>query len=350
MNEAHGKVRAMRSEEFRKASDLHAAQIERIRQALEGSDLGVVAVSEATRPAEPQLGGLHRGDGAVLGVEVVHDADNVRVVVDTARRFGNRPLRWMVEHQLRRAGEQFSAQDWTEGDATVVVDGAPVAGRIIRAGQRWWAARCRLGDLEISVGAQDWHPDVIAVETVADVVAMLARLQPPAPCGSVGSPRTAGGPGAAGEPVPDHLRREPHRALVDMVLEAAAEHAVWLADGGVLPDLPRHWGTLWRAAVRRHTELTGEPEQAAEESVRGIVDELADLHRNATWFRDDRALRERAIGETLLHGTGLSDAVPSRAAHLAWRRLRDGVEQDPQAYHTAHEEWLAAWARWTEGR
>ncbi|MEV0560877.1 hypothetical protein [Dactylosporangium sp. NPDC050588] len=340
----------MRFDEFRKASDLHAAQTERIRQALEGSDLGVVAVSEATRPAEPQLGGLHRGDGVVLGVEVVHDAGNVRVVVDTARRFGHRPLRSMVEHQLRQAGERFSTQDWTEGDATVVVDGAPVAARIIRAGQRWWAARCRLGDLEISVGAQDWHPDVIAVETVPDVAAMLARRQPPALRGSEREPEAVGGPGAAGEPVLDGPRREPHRALVDMVLAATAEHTEWLADGGVLPDLPWHWGTLWRAAVRRHTELTGESEPAAEESVRGIVDELANLYRNAAWFREDRALQERAIGEALLHGTGLSDAVPSRPAHLAWRRLRDDAEQDPQAHHTAHEEWLAAWAGWAERR
>ncbi|MDG6109531.1 collagen-like protein [Dactylosporangium aurantiacum] len=340
----------MRFDEFRNASDLHAAQTERIRQALEGSDLGVVAVSEATRPAEPQFGGLHRGNGAVLGVEIVHDADNVRVVVDTARQFGNRPLRWMVEHQLRRAGERFSTQDWSEGDATVIVDGAPVAGRIVRAGQRWWAARCRLGDLEISVGAQDWHPDVIAVETVADVVAMLARLQPPAPRGSAGAPRPAGEPGTAGEPVPDQLRREPHRALVDMVLAATAEHAAWLADGGVLPDLPRHWGTLWHAAVRRHIELTDEPEPAAEESVRRIVDELANLHRNAVWFRESPALRERAIDETLLHGTGLSHAVPSRPAHLAWRQLRNSAEQDPQAYHTVHEGWLAAWADWAGGQ
>lgn len=340
----------MRFDEVRDAGDLHAALSERIRQALEASNLGVVAVSEATRPAEPQFGGLHRGGAAVLGVEVVHDADNVRVVVDTTRRFGNRPLRWMVEQQLRRAGERFSTQDWSEGDATVVVDGTPVAGRIIRAGERWWAARCQLGEVEISVGAQDWHPDVIAVETVADVVAMLARLQPPVPRGSEGPPRAASGPGTAGEPVPDHLRREPHRALVDMVLAATAEHAVWLTDGGVLPDLPRHWGTLWRAAVRRHTELTDEPEPAAEESVRGIVDELTNLHRNAAWFREDRALRERAIGETLLHGTQLSDAVPSRPAHLAWRRLRNSAEQDPQAYHTAHEEWLTAWAGWAEGQ
>ena len=32
--------------------------------------------------------------------------------------------------------------------------------------------------------------------------------------------------------------------------------------------------------------------------------------------------------------------------YLAWRRLRDSAEQDPQAYHTAHEEWLTAWAGW----
>ncbi len=334
----------MRFDESREAGDLHAAQTERIRQALEGSDLGVVALSEATQPAEPQFGGLHRGGGAVLGVEVVHDAGNVWVVVDTARPAGNGPLRRMVEHQLRRAGERFSTQEWTEGDATVVVDGAPVAGRIIRAGVRWWAARCRLGDLEISVGAQDWHPEEIAVETVADVASMLARRRPPV----AGNRAEAPGAAAAGEPVAEQPGREPHRALVDMVLAATAEHAVWLADGGVLPDLPRQWATVWRAAVRRHGELTDEPEPVAEESVRGIVDELTNLHHNAAWFREDLALRERAIGETLLHGTGLGDAVPSRPAHLAWRRLREGADQEPEASLAAHEAWLAAWAGWAE--
>jgi hypothetical protein len=73
------------------------------------------------------------------------------------------------------------------------------------------------------------------------------------------------GPRKAGEPVPDHLRREPHRALVDMVLAASAEHTVWLADGGVPPDLPQHWGDVAARAVRRHTELTDEPEPAVEE-------------------------------------------------------------------------------------
>ncbi|GAB3838999.1 hypothetical protein ACFPIJ_35445 [Dactylosporangium cerinum] len=328
----------MESDQFRRADDMYAAQTERIRRDIEGSGIGVVAVSGATRPAEPRFGGLLSGDGTVLGVEVVHDAGNVRVVVDTARPSGGRPLGWMVEHRLRLARARFPTLEWTEDDVTVVVDGAPVAGRIIRAGERWWAAGCRLGDLEISVGAQDWHPDVIAVDTMDDVVAMLARLQQPAAPGR-------GGASADGE-VPDHLRREPHRALVDMMLAAAPEHPEWLVGGGAPPDLPRYWGTVWRAAVRRHTELTDEPDAAAEESVRGMVDQLGNLHREAAWFREERALRERAIDETLLHGTGLSDTVPSRPAQLAWRRLQHGGGQGPQASHAAHQDWLAAWDRW----
>ncbi|WP_327001556.1 hypothetical protein OHA72_41465 [Dactylosporangium sp. NBC_01737] len=328
----------MESDQFRTAGEMHATQTGRIRRALEGSGIGVVAMSAAIRPAEPLFGGLRRGNGAVLGVEVVHSAGDVQVVVETARWSGGRPLRWMVERQLRRAGERFSALAWTEEDAAVVVDGVPVAGRMIRAGERWWAARCRAGELEISVGAQDWHPDVIAVETVADVAAMLDRRRAPASSGAQEAP--------AAEPVPDRLSREPHRALVDMVLTATQEHADWLADGGTLPDLPRYWSTLWRAAVQRHTELTDEPEPVARESVRGIVDQLAGLHRNAAWFREDRVLRERAIAETLLSGTGLRDAVPSRAAHLAWRRLQDGADQRPQAHHAAHDDWLAAWTAW----
>jgi hypothetical protein len=226
--------------------------------------------------------------------------------------------------------------------ALQLVDGAPVVGRIIRAGERWWAVRCRLGDLEISVGAQDWHPDVIAVDTMDDVVAMLARLQRPATPGRGEAP--------AGGEVPEHLRGEPHRALVDVVLAATREEPEWLTAHAVPPDLPWYWGTVWRAAVRRHTELTDEPDAAADRSVRGMVDQLAGLHRDAAWFREERALRERAIGETLLHGTGMSDRVPSRPAQLAWRRLQDHGDRDPRAHHAAHEAWLAAWAGWAEGQ
>jgi hypothetical protein len=135
-----------------------------------------------------------------------------------------------------------------------------------------------------------------------------------------------------------------------MVLAATQEHAEWLADGGTLPDLPRHWSTLWRAAVHRQTELTDEPEPAATESVRSVVDQLSNLHRNAAWFREDRALRERAIAETLLSGTGMGATVPSRPAQLAWQHLRASTDERPDVHVAAHDNWLAAWTTWTTTR
>jgi hypothetical protein len=175
------------------------------------------------------------------------------------------------------------------------------------------------------------------VDTVDDVAAMLTGLQPPVPSGRA----------PAAEPVPGHLSGEPHRALVDMVLAATQEHTDWLRDGGTLPDLPRYWSTLWRAAVQRQMALTDEPEPVASATVRSIVDQLAALHRDAAWFREYQPLRERAIAETLLCGTGLSDTVLSHAAQLAWQRLRDSTEQLPAVHLAAHRDWLAAWSTWT---
>jgi hypothetical protein len=63
-----------------------------------------------------------------------------------------------------------------------------------------------------------------------------------------------------------------------------------------------------------------------------MVSQLTNLQENAAWFRADSDLRERAIAETLLWGTGLSDTVASRPAQLAWQR-----------HHRIGTEW-EAWA------
>lgn len=274
-------------------------------------------------------------------VRVVYDSDGPWVSVDTARWTAGRatsgPLRWMVEHRLRQQGQWFSALDWSEGDATVIVDGEPVAGRIVRAGGRWWAARCQRGEVEISVAAQDWHPDVIAVETVADVTPMVDRLRLPEP-----RHRQA-------EPVPEARSGEPLRALADTVLAATARHRDWMAGGGPEPRLPGYWTALWRAAVARQIALTDQPEPVARESVHTMVDHLANLHGNAAWFRDEPDLRERAIAETLLYGTELSEAVPSRLAQLAGRRRQTAARHGrPEATIAADRDWLASWATWAD--
>jgi hypothetical protein len=144
-------------------------------------------------------------------------------------------------------------------------------------------------------------------------------------------------------------RREPHLTLVDAVLASSRAYDTWTVTGGARPQLPRHWETMWREAVRRQTDLAGEPEEEARRSVQAMLDQLTRLDREAEWFRNDRNLRERAISETLLHGTGLGPAVPSRPAQLAWQRqlgLRPVDYAKIQAIAAAQDDWRAAWNTW----
>lgn len=143
--------------------------------------------------------------------------------------------------------------------------------------------------------------------------------------------------------------REPHLLLVDAVLRSAREHAAWATRGGPRPQLPRTWTDLWRNAVRRQTDLAGEPEEAARRTVQSMLDQLTRLDREAEWFRADPQLRKRAISETLLHGTRLGPGVPSRPAQLAWQRqhgLRPVDYAKIEAIAAAQDDWLAAWNRW----
>ncbi|MFC4064994.1 hypothetical protein [Actinoplanes subglobosus] len=133
------------------------------------------------------------------------------------------------------------------------------------------------------------------------------------------------------------------------MIRASREHDAWSAQGGPRPQLPRAWAELWRNAVRRQTDLTGEPEEEARRSVQTMLDQLTRLDREAGWFRADAGLRSRAISETLLYGTRLGTEVPSRPAQLAWerqRRLRPVDYAKITAIAAAQDDWLAAWNEW----
>ena len=316
-------------------------RVDQIRRRLEESGIPVFALLPAAEPAAAQFGGYGESDGTLFVVSLVYEApDGVWVGVDIERFAGTRvvsgPLRQKVEHQMRMHGERLSAVPWSEADATMIVDGRPVAGRMVRAGDRWWAARCRLDDgpdspkraastpargVEVSVVARDWHPAVVEVCTVADVVPMLSRV-PDAP------PVTA-----SPAPLPAGLRGEPHRALVEAALQSRRALVEWLADGGAVPELPGYWTELWAAALARQVALSDQPEPAARMALRDLVAQLSDLDEVAEWFRTDDRLRELAINETLLYVTGLTDRVSSRSAQVAWR-------------HGRREAWRQAWAAW----
>ena len=134
-------------------------------------------------------------------------------------------------------------------------------------------------------------------------------------------------------PLPAGLRGEPHRVLVDAALRSRRALVAWLADGGEVPELPGYWIELWEVALLRQIELSGQPDPAARVALRDLVRQLSDLDEVAEWFRTDERLRERAINETLLYATGLSDRVSSRSAQVAWR-------------HGRREAWRQAWAAW----
>ncbi|WP_432829137.1 hypothetical protein [Dactylosporangium sp. CA-092794] len=337
--------------------ELAAEQARAIRQAVLDSGIPVVGLAAGGLPAG-RLAGVERSDDQVTNVRIryggTRDGEPL-ASVETSRWAGTRvdagPLRRMVEHHMRLHGERLSAVEWTEADATIQVDGQPVPGRIVRAGGQWWAARCARDGIEISIVARDWHPDAIAVTTLDDLRALLDAPRPERPAAGRDRP----GP----EPLPEELRREPYRALLDTVLANRARHQAWLADGGPVPQLPRYWSTLWKAAVQRHADLADVPPETAREAVQEVVDHVSDLQQHAAWFRDDERLRDRAISETLLFATGLGREVPSRAAQEAYtadRRARRGLAPGPldhseaEARWGATQDWLGAWAAWSADR
>jgi hypothetical protein len=176
------------------------------------------------------------------------------------------------------------------------------------------------------------------------------RVPPPDEQPSTNEPPAGGRPSGDSPTGPGPVSREPHLILVDAVLASSRAYDAWTATGGPRPQLPRGWEALWRDAVRRQSDLAGEPEEKARRSVQAMLDQITRLDREADWFRANERLRTRAISETLLHGTGLSQAVPSRPAQLVWQRQRGLRPVDYakiQAIAAAQDEWLAAWNEWS---
>ncbi|WP_144118485.1 hypothetical protein [Catellatospora sichuanensis] len=343
----------MRFERSEAARERFVRQQKRLHRELLDSGLPVFALTGPALPGVERFGGLGLSDDRITTVRVVYGEGLTLpwAAVETARRAGTpigfAPLRGEVEHCMRGHGHRISDVEWTEGDTTVVVDGVPVAGRVVRAGSRWWAARCSLEDVEITVVARDWHPEVLSAHTVIDLTAMLSRVH-------VGPPTAPPDPGTGHHEreIPEDLAGEPHRALVDLSLRLGRERAAWLADGGPGPQLPGYWRTLWRAAVRRQMDLADQSEPVADQAVSSTLAQLSTLQDKAEWFRDDARLRERAVAETLLFGTGISEAVSSVAAQRAWLHREETVRRRDvpiQVRAAVDEDWFEAWSAWADG-
>ncbi|GID65786.1 hypothetical protein Acy02nite_36670 [Actinoplanes cyaneus] len=262
-----------------------------------------------------------------LGVEAACWTGTIRSTPD---------LRETLKDHLRIAGIRFADVTWTESEASITLDGRELPARVVRAGDDWWAARAVLDDIEVGLTAYRTEID-LRVVTLPDAMvatmlnAPLVRQQWPVP-EPAGEPADPGG--------------EPHRRLVHSVLRSARETLVWLDEGGPSPRQPQAWPEIWRSAIRRQAELSGESEAVAEVAVQSLLSHLTSLQTDAAWFREDERLRERAISETLLYATGLSEDVPSRPAQEAWLE-RQGIRPQTARPETG-DLWRDAWSAWAD--
>lgn len=315
-------------------------QQERFTGQLRDSGLLVFALTGSAVPAAPRLAGAEQAeDGRLTAVRLVQ-ADGRPggswAGVQSVRGFGPAAaierMRWELESGIAAYGDRIHADAWSAGGLTVLAEGVPVSGHLLRAGSRWWAACCNRMDMEITVLARDWQPPLLEVGVLADLGPVLAGLW----AGPV--------PGLAAG-----YQGEPHRALVEECLRLGADRARRWWEWSFAPQLPPYWGELWRAAVRRQADLSEQPEPAAEAAVVSMLAQLAALQSEAPWFRDDPRLRERAIAETLLFTTGLTDAVSSAPAQRAWA-YRDTTVRDTdrpaESRAAADRDWLDAWTVW----
>ncbi|WP_432973440.1 hypothetical protein [Dactylosporangium sp. CA-233914] len=213
------------------------------RRAVLAAGLPVAGIVDAGRadggPGLERFGGSEGADGRVTVVRIAYGGVGPgapRALVQTARwdatRVESGPLRWMVEHHLRHDGERLSAVAWHQADTEMVVDGRAVSASLVRAGE-CWATRCETGGAELTVVARGWRPDPVRLVTIGDLAAVfdaprprpeLLRREP--------------------EPILPELAREPYRSLVETVLAHQRRHREWLADGGLVPELPAYWSTL----------------------------------------------------------------------------------------------------------
>lgn len=329
--------------------NLAASGVEDTRRAVRACGIPVVGLSDRTH-LHGRLTGWESVDDVVSHVEITYgdtQQDRPWVAVATSRwsgtRVGSANLRMTVEHHMRRCSEYLTGVDWRDGSTTVMIDGQPIEGQGVQAGDRWRGVRCERDGIEITVVARDYTPDMIAMGTITDLEPLLARLST--------SPQQPAA-GTAADVSPDQPSSDPHRALVDTSLRISRAQAEWRSQGGPAPTPMAGMSSLWKAAVQRHMRLTDESESEARNAVSSMVSQLTTLQREATWFRQNSRLRERAISETLMFCTQLNTEVSSRRAQYAWQQQSQGGSAadytDVANAASTVQQWTDGWNAWAD--
>jgi hypothetical protein len=345
--------------EWRERIARHQAELEdRIRRC----DLPLIGLA-APGPG-PGMVGSTDGAGETInsvglsyGDPIRHDGP--RVDVHTAR--DQTDVRALLADALDHAGDESPLPDRSER-VDLVIDGAPVPAVLLRAGARFWAARCRYRDCEIVVVARDWALDAAGLASVPDVepflrarAAYIAALRddPPTPP----------------DPLAPLVVDDPHRALVDALLavtEAVSRDRVHQPRRREFRQARRSIPGLWETTVSAQARLTGGSRDDANDVVTTMVNQLTSLQEQASWFTAEPRLREAAISETIAYWTGSDRSVPSRPAQEAWQRHWSGRRGWPpevlsaddmstrrawfERLRSGQEAWLDAWAGWVRDR
>jgi hypothetical protein len=345
-----------------------------LEEQLRGSGLALVGLAEPA-PLPRMLGDAATCDGVTESVGLAYGdpmaAGGPLVQVHCARwpQSLMRPpgLRDLLEQELDRVADESVVDQQPVEQAVLRTDGQPCSAVVLRAGPRWWAARCSYRGAEVTVVARDWDPALAATRLVS-----VADLEP----FLRGRREYLAGLRAAAPAPPEPAEVEvagAHRAVVEAVFAQAREAQARIGQGrGSRRRGTERLDQLWEAATRAQMRLADQAHKQAGEAVTAMVNQLVGLQEEASWFAEER-LRGAAITQTLVYWSGLRETVPSRAAQQAWQRvwqlqrrqLAAGLLADheqPSAEHADRRRgwveevhatravWRAAWAAWARSQ
>lgn len=316
---------------------------------------GTSAMTDRVISVELSFGDLYDSGAPVLVVRTTHsDAGN------SVRSRIPEPLSGAVSSLDRLSGPVGGES--VERSAEVVVEGSPVAARLVERDNVWALRAATTLDgvaIAVDVDGRAWSPSEVALVRVTDFTPFVAaqrarierlRAQPP-------------GPGPEIWDLPPARNLEAHEALVAMVLRTHGQPA---PDRRPSP-LPPEWARVWEAATRAQMVLAGQDRRTAEDAAHSLVNQLTHLAEDAPWFADQH-LMTLAIEETIAY-VARREGVASLPAQQAWSRYWDDRTPPPRseaiggasspaeierraAWHADSQrrkaDWLAAWGTWAE--